>query len=228
MYIPKLRTTEEVADIFKKRDIHTAITRTMIENLIVKKCLHSVRVGRNRLVNLDEVFYVLNCSQVELNIYADNLKKAKHANKKNPNKKMMSILEILKLFKDADSDTHINRTMLRYIARNKMVDFVKLSFGFIIDFNKLVKFFSPVVNCNTPKIMPKFRHYECCYHRINKYAGTSITWDKLHDIVHSGEVFCFYNGNRHVVNYDVVRKIVSSYNDTNVAKSVEKANKKTS
>jgi excisionase family DNA binding protein len=51
----RMRTIEQVYDYIKQQDPETAISKTAVRTMVIKKDIPSVKVGAKYLINLDHV-----------------------------------------------------------------------------------------------------------------------------------------------------------------------------
>jgi hypothetical protein len=201
MYIPKIRNAAAIAEYYKKHDSETAVTMYLIKTLADKKKLTCRYIGQARLFNLDE------CLQ-----YFSVEKKFTKAKKiKGSQRKTRGTFEILNIFKEYDSDTFLSKRIIRGVAANekKVFSFFLPTNKWMIDLDQFITFFSGKTNQSATDI-PRIRTYEESYHIIHRdYPQSSVTWNELHSIVHSGEIFIIKHGNRWILNYDQLIEIIT-------------------
>lgn len=194
MYIPKLRNAAFVAEYFKINDSETAITKHLLQTLADKKKLTCRYVGQARLFNLDEC----------LQYFSGEMKFTKPKKIRGSQRKTRGTFEILNMFKEYDSGTFLSKRIIRSVAANekKVFSFFLPTNKWMIDLEQFITFFSGNTN-QTANVIPRIRTYEESYHLIHRdYPQLSVTWNEIHSIVHSGNIFVFKHGNRWIVNFD--------------------------
>ncbi len=195
MYLPRLRTMTEIVAYFKDYDSNSVITETLIKDLIKKNKIHSKFVGSKYLVNLDECLaFFCNYPKIKINC------------NKNP-RHMQSTGEIYRLFLKYDNATRIRKSVVRsLISSTTTVHTVWLNKGqWLIDLDEFVSCFTGGYECQLHTYIPRIRHYEMCYHQLKiDCPDISVTWNELHDFVHSGKVFCYWYNNRWLVDYKAI------------------------
>lgn len=122
---------------------------------------------------------------------------------------MRGTFEILNIFKESDFDTILCKMIIRRIASEEKKVFARLhSQKWIIDLDQFISFLSGKTNKCTTSV-PRIRYYEKSYHLIRQfYPQYRITWNQLHSLVHSGEIFLQTHGKRWLLNFDqLIEKI---------------------
>lgn len=118
---------------------------------------------------------------------------------------------ICKEFTAYDADTRLRKACIRSVVSKKAIhSFTLPDSKRLIDIDSFIEFFSSGNIQDTVNIIPRLRYYENCYHLLHsEYPEISVTWQQLHDIVHSGEIFVLKHGQRFIVNYD---ELLSKFN----------------
>lgn len=199
MYIPRLRNAEQVAEYFKQADRDTAVTVHLLKTLAKKRKIMCRFIGKKRLFNLDE------CVQY----FTGNVKYEKTRKVRGVTRKMRGTFEILDLFKEYDPNSILCKLIVRRIAAYQKKVFARMhSQKWMIDIEQFISFLSGKTNQAENKV-PRIRYYEKSYHLIRQfYPQYRITWNQLHSLVHSGEIFLQTHGKRWLLNFDqLIEKI---------------------
>lgn len=206
MYIPKLRNAEQVVQYFKQADYDTAVSVYLLKSLARRRKIMCRFIGKKRLFNLDEC----------LQYFTGSFRYEKIRKVRGSARKMRGTFEILNIFKESDFDTILCKMIIRRIASEEKKVFARLhSQKWIIDLDQFISFLSGKTNKCTTSV-PQIRTYEKCYHLICKdYPHIKVTWNRLHDIVHSGKIFIIKHGNRWILNYDQLLEILLDEQNSN-------------
>ena len=95
MYIPKLRSPEQVVNYIKAVDVNSDVTVHLIKTLAKGKKIMCRFIGKKKIFNLDEC----------LQYFTGNVKYDKIRKVRGSVRKMRGTFEILNMFKESDSDT---------------------------------------------------------------------------------------------------------------------------
>lgn len=195
---------------FKQAYSDTAITVYLLESLAKRRKIMCRFIGKKRLFNLDEC----------LQYFTGTVRYEKIRKVRGSTRKMRGTFEILDLFKEYDPNSILCKVTVRRIAADEKKVFARLhSQKWMIDIEQFANFLSGKTN-QIETSVPRIRNYEKCYHLIHKdYPYAKVTWNRLHDIVHSGKIFIIKHGNRWILNYDQLLDILlndQSSNEDNV------------
>ncbi len=212
MYLPMLRTAEQVVSYFKEQDPETVVTVSLINYLIKTNKIIGRKIGSKVLVNFDECvyFFMLDIISAE-----PQTKSPRH---------MVTTGDIYRLFMANDEDTRVRKSLIKTVIATGKVFSVWLPQGhWLVDLDEFVRFFTggkvfippndtqeiirPYGSREQRSRLPRLRHYEQCYHLLRRdYPQLNITWQQLHSLAHGGEVFCMWYNNRWIVDYRFFQK----------------------
>ncbi len=224
MYIPKLRTMNQVVEHFKASDSETALTVTLLKALSKCGTITAVRIGTKVLVNLDECISVFMKNGHAVDSNANDYESANisqvtqkdsqlhlHAGKRI----MRSTGEICRLFCSTDSASRVRKSLIKSAIASCDIFAVWLPQGFWqVDLNEFVCLFTRGKTFVQGATVPRIRHYEDSYHILkHEQPQLELTWSKLSHLLQNKTVTTFYHGNRWLVNIDEVVKAFDVVND---------------
>lgn len=181
MYVyPRLRTVEQVVEYFKQTDSETAVTVHLLKTLAKRKKIVCRFIGKKRVFNLDEC----------LHYFTGKVAYEKIRKVRGSARQMRGTFEILDMFKKSDSNTILCKPIVRKNASDEKKFFARRhSQKWQIDIDQFIAFVAGKTNQAATSV-PKIRNYEKCYDLIcEDYPDMKVTWNRLHDVVHSGNLY---------------------------------------
>ncbi len=197
MYLPRLRTTEQVVEYLRTYDPDSAITTTLIAKLIDNGTLHAARIGRRIIINLDEC----------IDIFYSNSSRSTTATTTAP-RCMRTTGEIYRMFASWDSDTLVCKNIVRTAIRSNGINAVWLPKGFwVADVGQFVALFTNGYTYDPNRAVPRLGALQRCKQILYYlYPNEYQLEQAILQATQSKTVATIYNGNRWLINIDELGK----------------------
>lgn len=189
MYLPRLRTKEQIIKIMKAFDSKTDATVHLLESLYLNGKIAAPMIGNKRFFNMDEFFAYF------------TKEPPSEPSDESTKRKMATTGRIVEVFRNNDKDSILRKSSVRTMLEPYHIHYVRIGPKRIIDTTEILKLFNPN-NVSHEYEIPILRYKEKSYAILKrKYPKAYITWDMIHNAPNTGNVSAMKFGKRWLMNF---------------------------